>query len=249
MGSPFQTVVKKGRLVKHLPKMAKKNADKSYGWYKAQDFGDYIERVVGEYGQELEKKKFEDKDETNYLDSLQFCADLVWNGTTRVVIKLFKQVDAHPWPVTALANTDVLDTVLLSLHPAAQVKTSEVSEQTKEGLKELHSFSDLIHLEKLSKEDMEHPLGNLPNSYACQLALMAWFVTLASKMTGKEIPGVGKAPGGKIKKDVKEVEEHLNNFVAIAEAMHKANKWSFLAQYSILKEMCADLCAMAADVI
>ena len=28
--------------------MAKKNADKSYGWYKAQDFGDYIERVVGE---------------------------------------------------------------------------------------------------------------------------------------------------------------------------------------------------------
>ena len=186
--------------------MAKKNADKSYGWYKAQDFGDYIERVVGEiniklvsivitnifmsgeYGQELEKKKFEDKDETDYLDSLHFCADLAWNGgfdlsfiffkfsnldphpgTTRLVIKLFKQVHAHPWPVTALANTDVLDTVLLSLHPAAQVKTSKVSEQTKEGLKELHSFSDLIHLEKLSKEDMEHLLENLPNSYACQL--------------------------------------------------------------------------------
>merc|ERR1711936_686939 len=243
MGSPFQTVVKKGRLVKHLPKMAKKNADKSYGWYKAQDFGDYIERVVGEYGQELEKKKFEDKDETDYLDGLQFCGDLVWNEYQ------VKQVDAHPRPDTALVNTDVLDTVLLSLHPAAQVKTSEVSEQTKEGLKELHSFSDLIHLEKLTKEDMEHLLGNLPSSYACQLTLMAWFVTLASKMTGKEIPGVGKAPGGKIKKDVKEVEEHLNNFVAIAEAMHKANKWSFLAQYSILKEMCADLCAMAADVV
>ena len=29
---------------------------------------------------------------------------------------------------------------------------------------------------------------------------MAWFLTLASKMTGKEIPGVGMAPGGKIKK-------------------------------------------------
>ena len=28
---------------------------------------------------------------------------------------------------------------------------------------------------------------------------MAWFITLASKMTGKEIPGVGMAPGGKIK--------------------------------------------------
>ena len=66
--------------------MAKKNAYKSYrygygkSFYgKAQDFGDYIERVVGEinikfvsivitnifmsgeYGQELEKKKFEDR--------------------------------------------------------------------------------------------------------------------------------------------------------------------------------------------
>ena len=28
--------------------MGKSNPDKSYGWYKAQDFGDYIERVVGE---------------------------------------------------------------------------------------------------------------------------------------------------------------------------------------------------------
>ena len=83
-----------------------------------------------------------------------------------------KQVDAHPRPDTALVNTDVLDTVLLSLHPAAQVKTSEVSEQTKEGLKELHSFSDLIHLEKLSKEDMEHLLGNLPSSYSvCSLVV------------------------------------------------------------------------------
>ena len=77
-------------------------------------------------------------------------------------------------------------------------------------------------------------------------ALLAWFVTLASNMTGKEIPGVGKARG-KIKKDEKEVGEHLKNFVAIAEAMRKANNWSFLAQYSILKEMCAALCAMAAD--
>ena len=29
--------------------------------------------------------------------------------------------------------------------------------------------------------------------------------------------------------------------------MRKANNWSFLAQYSILKEMCAALCAMAAN--
>ena len=80
-----------------------------------------------------------------------------------------KQVDAHPRPDTALVNTDVLDTVLLSLHPAAQVKTSEVSEQTKEGLKELHSFSDLIHLEKLSKEDMEYSSPRLVEDWMEEL--------------------------------------------------------------------------------
>ena len=29
-------------------KMAGSNPDKSYGWYKAQNFSDYMERVVGE---------------------------------------------------------------------------------------------------------------------------------------------------------------------------------------------------------
>ena len=28
----------------------------------------------------MEKRKFNDKDETDYYDSLEFCADLVWNG-------------------------------------------------------------------------------------------------------------------------------------------------------------------------
>ena len=48
---------------------------------------------------------------------------------------------------------------------------------------------------------------------------MAWFVTLASKMTGKEIPGVGMAPGGKIKKPKEEVEEYLQHFLIIADAI------------------------------
>ena len=28
----------------------------------------------------MEKSKFDDKDETDFYDSLEFCADLVWNG-------------------------------------------------------------------------------------------------------------------------------------------------------------------------
>ena len=74
---------------------------------------------------------------------------------------------------------------------------------------------------------------------------MAWFLTLASKLTGKEIPGVGMAPGGKIKKPKEEVEEHLQHFMAIADAM--ATNWGYLAQYSILEEMLASLRAIAED--
>ena len=76
---------------------------------------------------------------------------------------------------------------------------------------------------------------------------MAWFLTLASKMTGKEIPGVGMAPGGKIKKPKEEVEEHLQNFLAIADAMAENKNWGYLAQYSILKEMLAEQNTIAGD--
>ena len=89
------------------------NPDRSYGWYKAHDFNDYMERIIGnvfistfifillsrfffqsfqsfsillnpanpgEYGSELEQMGFNDESETDYLDSIKFCADLVWHG-------------------------------------------------------------------------------------------------------------------------------------------------------------------------
>ena len=34
----------------------------------------------GEYGEELEKMRFNDESETDYLDCVKFCADLVWHG-------------------------------------------------------------------------------------------------------------------------------------------------------------------------
>ena len=79
-----------------------------------------------------------------------------------------KQVEGHPRSDTALVNVDVLDTVLLSLHPESKVN-AEVSERTKEGLKELHCFSALIHLDAVTKADMEHLMESLPNTYASQL--------------------------------------------------------------------------------
>ena len=129
----------------------------------------------------MEKRKFDDKDETDYYDSLEFCADLVWNGEFVLditIVRVFtltlspeyqvKQQEGHPRTDTALVNVDVLDTVLLSLHPKSKVP-SEVSERTKEGLKELHCFAALIHLEKVTKAEMEDLLESLPDRYSCQL--------------------------------------------------------------------------------
>jgi len=89
----------------------------------------------------------------------------------------------------------------------------EVSQRTREGLAQLHSslhlafcernvivarFHVLVKLEKVEEEEAKALLENLPEEYAAMLALIYWFVTLASKMTGMEIPWVGMAPGGKI---------------------------------------------------
>ena len=74
---------------------------------------------------------------------------------------------------------------------------------------------------------------------------MAWFVTLASKMTGKEIPGVGMAPGGKIKKPKEEVEVHLQHFLALADAMAKNRNCGYMAHFSILNKLLDDLHALA----
>ena len=137
----------------------------------------------------MEKRKFDDKDETDYYDSLEFCADLVWNGEFVLDIPIIriltltlspeyqvKQQEGHPRTDTALVNVDVLDTVLLSLHPESKVKASEVFERTwtrfffcREGLKELLCFSALIHLDAVTKADMEHLMESLPNTYASQL--------------------------------------------------------------------------------
>ena len=130
----------------------------------------------------MEKRKFNDKDETDYYDSLEFCADLVWNGELVLnitIVRMFtltlspeyqvKQEEGHPRTDTALVNVDVLDTVLLSLHPESKVKASEISERTREGLNELRCFSDLIHLEELTKAEMKDLLESLPNRYSSQL--------------------------------------------------------------------------------
>ena len=48
-----------------------------------------------------------------------------------------KQAHSHPDQSGALVNVDVLDTVLLSLHPKSKLKGLNLSDYTKEGLAEI----------------------------------------------------------------------------------------------------------------
>ena len=86
------------------------------------------EIVPGKYGEDLEQMGFNDESETDYLDSVKLCTDLVWrHGTVRhfntnrenwktVYVSEYqvKQEEAHPRPDTALVtNIIFFDTVTL----------------------------------------------------------------------------------------------------------------------------------------
>ena len=79
-----------------------------YGWYTPQDFNSYVDNLIGDYSTELKKMTFTDRRQTSYLEAIKYNADLIWNE-----YNIKQNID----PRLALVNTDVLDVVLLSLHP------------------------------------------------------------------------------------------------------------------------------------
>ena len=83
-------------------------------------------------------------------------------------------------------------------------------------------------------------LANLPSNYTAQMALMGWFLTLTSKMTGFTIPDIGLAPGGKIEQSRDAIAHYLLDMETIADAMAVDKYWD-RPQYAILKEMYLDL--------
>ena len=83
-------------------------------------------------------------------------------------------------------------------------------------------------------------LQNIPDNYTAQLAIMGWFLTLTSKMTGFTIPDVGLAPGGKIEQSRDAIAHYLLDMETIADAMAVDKYWD-RPQYAILKEMYLDL--------
>ena len=211
-----------------------------YGNYTPQDFDEYVEDMIGDYSAQLEKRTFTDRGKTTHLEALKYSADIVW-------YKYNAKQDQDP--TLALVNTDVLDVVLLSLHPKGQIKKRDISNASKIALTQMSKFKDLILLEDYSEMEAQTWVwvkaatsDKMSQSYSAQMCLMTWFITLVSKMTGFKIPGVRKLMvGGRILKEREEMVMYFTTITTITQAMSEKNSWNFLAQYSMLKQMQKDL--------
>ena len=64
-----------------------------------------------------------------------------------------KQAHSHPDQSSALVNLDVLNTILLSFHPANKIKELDLSDYTREGLAEMQQLQDLIHVDVIKGYD------------------------------------------------------------------------------------------------
>ena len=131
---------------------------------------------------------------------------------------------------------------------------------------ELSCFSGLIFLAAPSNAYREHLLQALPSdNYTSQLGevhrtllgvtslsssvLMAWIVTLGSKLTGLGIASVSSplqpqvsAPGGKVIMTKEEVAVHLKNMLVIAEALASKGQWEARSDVNqILLQMLQDI--------
>ena len=104
--------------------------------FTSNDFNDYVDEMIGDYTVELKKKTFNDRRKTSYSEAIRYNADIIWNAYT-------KQDDD---PTLALVNMDVLDVILLCLHPKNLLKKKDISNATKRALSEILKLQDLILL-------------------------------------------------------------------------------------------------------
>ena len=216
------------------------------GNYTAIDFDEYVNDMIGDYSAQLEEKTFDDRRKTTYLEAVKYNADIVWNVYS-VNDNVYNQDET-----LALVNVDVLDVILLSLHPEDHVKNKDISKASKLALTEMLKFQDLILLEDYSGMEAQSwtwvkaaTSDKMTKSYPAQMCLMTWFVSLVSKMTGFKIPGIKKLMvGGRIMKEREQMVMYFTTIITIAQAMSEKNHWNFLSQYSMLKQMHKDLKGM-----
>ena len=209
-----------------------------YGNYTRQDFGKYVDDMIGDYSAQLEENTFNDGRHTPYLEAVKYGADIVW---------YMYNTKQDQDPKHARVNTDVLDVVLLSLHPKGQIKKKDISDAAKIALSEINKFKDLILLEDYSEMEAQtwawvKAASSDKLSYAAKMCLMTWFIAMVSKMTGYKIPGVKNLKvGGRIRREREQMVMYFTTITTIIKAMSEKNSWNFLAQYSMLKQMHKDL--------
>ena len=199
-----------------------------YGNNTAIDFDEYVNDMIGDYSSQLEEKTFDDRRKTTYLEAVKYNADIVWNVYS-VNDNVYNQDET-----LALVNVDVLDVILLSLHPEDHVKNKDISKASKLALAEMLKFQDLILLEDYSGMEAQSwtwvkaaTSDKMTKSYPAQMCLMTWFVSLVSKMTGFKIPGIKKLMvGGRIMKEREQMVMYFTTIITIAQAMSEKNHWN-----------------------
>ena len=112
-----------------------------YSWFTPRNFDEYFYHMIGSYRGELEGMTIPDRRETSYLEALKYNATLIW--------------DECNTPKLFLNNMDVMNTVLLSLHPTSLLKDKEISDNTREALLAMNKFRDLILLKDYTKEKVK----------------------------------------------------------------------------------------------
>ena len=119
--------------------------------FDPKDYDEYVDAMIGDYSAQLEEKTFNDRRNTTYLEAVKYSADIIWN-------KYNTMQDQDP--TLATVNTDVLDVILLSLHPKGQIKKRDISNASKLALTQMSKFKDLILLEaalpKVCQIDQAH---------------------------------------------------------------------------------------------
>ena len=136
----------------------------------------------------MEERKLDDKDKADFYGSLQFCAglldygEIVFNITVRVFTLSFSPVyraklqEGNQRRDTALVS--VFDNILLSLDPETLSESKEEASdawtrfffyiQYEKAFNNLNCFSALLHLDEVTKTEMEHLLESLPSTYISQ---------------------------------------------------------------------------------
>ena len=207
--------------------------------FTSKDFDEYVDEMIGEYSAELKNKTFNDRRKTSYLEAIKYNAEIIWNEYN---IKRDDDPATH-----TVVNTDVLDVILLSLHPKNLLKKKDISNASRLALSQMLKFQDLILLEDYSGMEAQtwtwlKAATSDKMNYPAQMCLMTWFLSLVSKMTGFKIPGTKKLlVGGRIMKEREEMVMYFTTITTITQAMSEQNNWNFFAQYSILKQMHKDL--------